>query len=349
MRDLVSILIPAYNAEEWIAPTIRSALEQTWPHVELIVVDDGSTDRTLAVARAFESKSVKVFSQSNQGAPAARNAAFDLAQGAYMQWLDADDLLDPQKIACQMAVACQVSDTQILLSGSFGTFFYRPDRAVFARTSLWRDLMPVEYFLTRFTDNVWFQTGAWLASRELCEAAGPWSDVGSPDDDGEYFCRVVAKSAAVKFVEGARAYYRVGNFGSVNNRRSKAALTALFFSKAKCVGHLLSLEDSPRTRAAALRFLQDLMSYFYPEQKEIVLEAERLATALGGALKAPSLKWKYRLVEWAFGYEPAMKLSRSLPRIKTTAAREWDRLLFQVSSHLNAGHSPQQPSRAVTR
>ena len=77
MRPLVSILIPAYNSEEWLAQTLRSAMAQTWDRKEIIVVDDGSKDGTLAVARSFESDIVKVFTQPNQGASAARNNAFE--------------------------------------------------------------------------------------------------------------------------------------------------------------------------------------------------------------------------------------------------------------------------------
>src|SRR4030095_8981359 len=100
-NQLVSILVPAYNKEAWIGDTIKSALAQTWQNKELIIVDDGSKDRTLDVIRRFESVSVKVVAQENQGACAARNRAYSLAQGAYIQWLDADDLLHPQKIETQ--------------------------------------------------------------------------------------------------------------------------------------------------------------------------------------------------------------------------------------------------------
>ena len=118
------------------------------------------------------------------------------------------------------------ADRRTLFSGQFGTFYYRPEKAVFAPTPLWRDLTPVEYFLTRFTDNVYFQTDAWLVSRELCVAAGPWTDFDSPDDDGEYFCRVAARSTGVRFVADARTYYRVGNFGSVATLRSRRGCNA---------------------------------------------------------------------------------------------------------------------------
>src|SRR5437588_1977285 len=99
MSDLVSILIPAYNAERWIRQSILSAINQTWDRKEIIVVDDGSTDLTLSVAKSLESKSVKVVTQINAGACKARNKALSLAQGDFIQWLDADDLLHPEKIA----------------------------------------------------------------------------------------------------------------------------------------------------------------------------------------------------------------------------------------------------------
>src|SRR5580693_7854433 len=107
MKPLVSILIPAYNAEAWISDTLRSAIGQTWEPKEIIVVDDGSKDQTLAIARQFESKQVRVVSQENQGAAAARNKCFSLSQGQYIQWLDADDLLGPDKISRQMEVLSQ--------------------------------------------------------------------------------------------------------------------------------------------------------------------------------------------------------------------------------------------------
>src|SRR3984885_14720915 len=93
VQPLVSIVIPAYNAEKWIADTLRSAIAQTWERKEIIVVDDGSTDQTHAIARQFEAQGVRVVKQENQGASAARNKAFSLSHGDHIQWLDADDLL----------------------------------------------------------------------------------------------------------------------------------------------------------------------------------------------------------------------------------------------------------------
>src|SRR2546428_9852731 len=147
MKPLVSILIPAVNAQEWIADALRSAIAQTWPRREIIVVDDGSTDQTLAVARQFESQCVRVITQTNQGAAAARNKAFSLSQGDYIQWLDADDLLAPDKITKQMEALDRGLNTRMLLSSMWGRFMYRSHRADFAPNGLWCDLSPVEWLL----------------------------------------------------------------------------------------------------------------------------------------------------------------------------------------------------------
>src|SRR6266404_5533326 len=85
-----------------IASTIDSAVGQTWPNKEIIVVDDGSTDGTLAIARRFASKDVSVVTQEHQGAAAARNRALSVCQGNHIQWLDADDLLERDKIERQV-------------------------------------------------------------------------------------------------------------------------------------------------------------------------------------------------------------------------------------------------------
>lgn len=117
MAELVSVLIPAYNAEPWLRATIRSSLTQAWPNIEVIVVDDGSKDGTLAVAKSLQGPSVKVVTQPNQGA-AARNKALELAQGRYIQWLDDDDVLHSQKIAAQMRAAEAATDRRIIFLGS---------------------------------------------------------------------------------------------------------------------------------------------------------------------------------------------------------------------------------------
>jgi glycosyltransferase involved in cell wall biosynthesis len=144
MNPLVSILIPAYNAESWIVERIKSALDQTWQRTEIILVDDGSNDQTLAIARRFASNKVVVVTQENSGPSVARNHAFSLSQGEYIQWLDADDVLSSDKIAKQMEVADRYRETRTLFSSAWTYFRFRTERAKFCPSALWSDLSPVE-------------------------------------------------------------------------------------------------------------------------------------------------------------------------------------------------------------
>src|SRR5271156_4777543 len=116
LKPLVSILISAYNAQEWIADALESAVAQTWPRKEIILVDDGSTDGTAAVARRFVSRGVTVISTKNGGLSAGQNHAYAHSHGDYLQFLDADDLLAPDKVERQVAALRSTDSKRILLS-----------------------------------------------------------------------------------------------------------------------------------------------------------------------------------------------------------------------------------------
>jgi len=332
MRPLVSILIPAYNASEWIGHTLRSAIAQTWDHKEIIVVDDGSRDGTYEIAKGFSSHNVLVVRQDNQGAAAARNKAFNLCQGAYIQWLDADDLLSANKIASQME-EWQRSSVRTLLSSAWGWFMYRPNRAKFVQTGLWCDLPPNEWLIRKMENNLHMQTATWLVSRELTDSAGAWDTTLSVDDDGEYFCRILLKSDGVKFIPDARVLYRLSGVSSVSYiGRSQKKIEDQFRSMKLHIAYLRSLDDSERVRAACVKYLQTWLIYFYPERQDLVKEAEQIAADLGGNLVVPKLSWKYSLVRAIFGWGLAKRAQVCLPAIRWSLARFLDKLLFLIEN-----------------
>ena len=102
-HPLVSVIIPVYNGEAYLAEAIESVLRQTYRPIELIVVDDGSTDRSAEVAKRFLEVRY-CFQPQSGGAAAARNRGTQLAQGAFLAFLDADDLWVENKLALQVAV-----------------------------------------------------------------------------------------------------------------------------------------------------------------------------------------------------------------------------------------------------
>jgi glycosyltransferase involved in cell wall biosynthesis len=333
MEPLVSILVPAYNAENWIGETIQSALRQTWPRKEIIVVDDSSTDNTLAVVREFASGTVSVVTKPNGGASSTRNKAFSLAQGDFIQWLDADDLLAPDKIKKQMDAFDETGDNRTLISAAWGRFTYRLDRAEFTPTSLWCDLAPTDWLLRKLRDNVFMQTGVWLVSRELSEVAGEWDTRLLGDDDGEYFCRVILASNNIRFVPEAKMFYRrAGNASLSYIGTSNRKLEAQFLSMQLHISYLRSLEDSPRVRAACLIFLQDWLIQFYPERPDLVVELEQMARELGGQLETPKLSWKYTWIQKVFGWRAAKQAQLRYNQYKSVFLQKLDKALHGVGS-----------------
>src|SRR4051794_702418 len=97
---LISVLIPCFNAESVIGETLDSILRQSWPRIEVIVVDDGSQDGSISVMERFPH--VKLYRQKKAGAGAARNCAYSHSTGGFIQFIDADDLIEPEKIERQM-------------------------------------------------------------------------------------------------------------------------------------------------------------------------------------------------------------------------------------------------------
>lgn len=323
---MVSILVPAYNAEAWLPQTLRSAIAQTWPSTEIIVVDDGSRDGTLAVARAFEAPNVRVVTQENQGAAATRNKAFSLAQGDYIQWLDADDLLNPNKVESQMELAMNCGSDRTLMSSGWGYFRYRAHKAQFVPTQLWEDLSPLEWLTRKMEHNLHMQTATWLVSRKLTEMAGPWNTQLLGDDDGEYFARVLMAADAVKFVPQAKVYYRISPSSRLSYiGRSDRKMEAQWRSMVTNVGYIRSLEDSPRVRRACVNYLQIWVREFHPERPDLVQKVRDLAATLGGQVAVPQLSWKYAWIQKLFGWPAAKSAQVTYNQAKSAALRWWDK------------------------
>jgi glycosyltransferase involved in cell wall biosynthesis len=334
MQPLVSILIPAYNAEELIGYTLQSAVAQTWPRKEIIVADDGSTDRTAEIAKRFAAKGVTVISTQNGGLSSAQNTAYKHSQGDYIQYLDADDLLLPDKIERQLAALRKSDSKRILLSSPWAHFYHRTRPARFVRNALWEDLSPVDWLLRKMGENLHMQNATWLVSRELAEAAGPWDADLHYDQDGEYFTRVLVASEGVRFVPETGIFYRATGTSSVsylgNSDKKKEGLLR---SMKLHIRYLRSLEESERVRKACLAYLQTWYGVFYPERPDLVEEVRGLATQLNGRLEEPRLRWKYAWMRPLFGWRVAQRTQMMLPQLKARVARRWDKAMHRVEFH----------------
>jgi glycosyltransferase involved in cell wall biosynthesis len=308
MSPLVSIIVPCHNAAPWLAQTLESALAQTGVAAEIIVVDDGSADESPQIARRFEARGVRTQTQPNRGASAARNAGLRLAKGEFLQFLDADDLLDPHKIRRQLDLAAH-ADPGAVLCCAWNRFTDAPTDAGAPLEVLCRDADPVSWVVAKFEQNAMMHPAAWLVPRALAEVAGPWDESLSLDDDGEYFTRVVLASRGVRFCPEARTYYRSGLPGSLSREKSERAWESAYRSLRLSGTRLLGAEDSPRTRGAYATALQHFIYDAYPRAAACRREAAGQIRALGGARLRPPGGPKFQLARRVLGWRLAKRLA----------------------------------------
>lgn len=304
---LVSIIIPCYNAAPWLPEAIDSALAQTHPNREIIVIDDGSTDDSLAVATAYTGRGVQVYAQFNRGAARARNHGLAVASGEFVQFLDADDVLAPDKIAVQLARLAD-SPPGSVASGAWARFTAKTSAAVFTPEPAWRDQTGVDFLCLHYDEGWMMPPIAWLAPRAVLDAAGPWREDLTLNDDGEYFCRVLLRSAGIVFCPAARSYYRSGLPGSLSRRHDAAALQSLARSIEANTAALLAHENSPRVRRSAANAWFRLAHDIFPLLPLETIHAELQAKSLGGSRLRVAGGRLVRLTERLFGWRAAARV-----------------------------------------
>ena len=302
----VSVVVPCYNSATTLAATLESALAQTWRHLEVILVNDGSKDGSLDVARRYAARGVRVIDQPNRGAAAARNAGLTAATGTFIQFLDADDLLAPDKVEHQVLRLLREGGT--LASGAWARFHGDPSKAGFVSEPAWRDLSGVDFLCLHFEGGWMMPPAAWLAARTVVERAGPWDESLSLNDDGEYFARVMLAAREIKFCAGARSYYRSGNAASLSARRDRRALESLHRSVASTFDHLLAAETSPRTRSAVAAGWKWIAFELYPDAPDLADEAEARSHAFGGSPRPLPAGGRFQLASRVLGWRLAKRL-----------------------------------------
>jgi len=310
MEPRISVIIPCFNAAPWVAATLESALAQTWRDREILLVDDGSLDESLQVARRFEERGVRVVAQANAGASAARNHGLRLARGDYVQFLDADDLLSPDKLTAQVE-ALRGAPEGAIASSRWGRFAGDPAGTRFTDDAVFRDFAPAREFLIHQSDTSdMMHPAAWLVPRRVADEAGPWDESLTLNDDGEYFCRVLLRASVVRFAPAGSAHYRSALPGSLSRRRSRTAMASLHRSILLYSGHLLAAEDSPRVRAALANHWRRVQFELYPDAPDLSADAGRRSRAMGSSQVPFPFSPALRALAAVFGWKLARRLQR---------------------------------------
>lgn len=235
----VSVIVPAYNTADYVADTLVSILAQEGPELEVIVVDDGSSDGTPEVVHSFDDPRVRCLRRENSGGPAApRNVGVREAKGEYICFFDSDDLMAPGKLARQIGFmrkrSLRTSAT------NFRKFFHRPDEAkenYLDRYPRFRDLrrrlggetefvIPSAEALNLLFYENFIGTSSVVARRDVLEAAGPFDETLQSADDLDMWFRL-ARLGEIGFLDLPAHYYRIRNTGLSLSSRKKVLLNRI--------------------------------------------------------------------------------------------------------------------------
>ena len=184
-RPRVSVVVPVYDAARWVVGAVDSALAQTWPELDVVVVDDGSRDDPAgALAERVRGGRVRVVRQENRGAAGARNTGIAEARGHFVHFLDADDVLDPDAVERKLAAFRAVPEAELCCSRYRAEGGDEPAARKPRGTTLGDDLCPTRDLLATWVRRYPFQTSTVLLPRWLLLETGPWDeDFSIPHSD----------------------------------------------------------------------------------------------------------------------------------------------------------------------
>lgn len=317
---LVSTVVPAHNRAALLREAVASVLEQSYRPIEIVVVDDGSTDGTPAVVDAMVTgrpDEVRVLHQRNSGPGLAREAGRRIARGEFVQYLDSDDVLLPDKFALQVAGLRANPDCGV----AYGYTRYRHANGRVEEQPWKGSGTRVEAMFPSFLRSRWWDTPTPLYRASICDAAGPWTDL-QLEEDWEYDCRIAALGTRLHFCEAYVAEVRDHDQGRLCRGDALDPARLSFRTRA----HRLILEHATRAGISAevpemQHFARELFllarqcgaAGLGAESRELFL----LARTASGRARAGGLDFRlYRIAAGILGWPLAGRLAWSADRLR---------------------------------
>lgn len=308
MRPLVSICIPCHNAVSYIGPALESSLAQTYSNIEVILVDDGSTDGSADVARQFRSRGVTLITENCGSAAKARNRALKEASGDYVKFFDADDVMSADHIRLQME---RLDGREDAVASSEWGRFYNDDLSSFISNpqNVWRDMMATDWLVEAWYDaRPMMQPGMFLIPRKILNQTGGWDEDLTLIDDFEFFARVLCHSRDVLFTPGAVLHYRSGLSGSLSQQKNDEAIRSAFHSVCRGTAHLLKCRNDQLARKSCANIFQDFIFTHYPRYKDLRKVLQNRILELGGSDLVPDGSPRFQLLCKVAGWRIARRV-----------------------------------------
>lgn len=246
MYPKVSIIIAAYNAEKYLSFTLKSLLKQTWKNIEIVIVNDGSTDSTASIIENYRTADFKVVHQHNLGQNKALNLGFKISTGEFIKFMDADDIINAVMIEFQVKKLKNLNN--YVAYGEWARFYDdKPEEADFTPLENWKNMEGIDFLITP-PQGPMLQCGIMLIPRNLIEVAGNWNEELLLYNDTEFFTRLLLKSKGIVFTKGAKLYYRSGAMTNLSSQKTRKYFQSTFLATSLIAEHITSIENSERVR-----------------------------------------------------------------------------------------------------
>lgn len=315
-HPVVSVVIPCYNAEPFIRETVDSAFAQTHPQVEIIVVDDASTDRSWDVVSTYGDQITAVRLERNGGGSRARNHGARLATGNFLMFLDADDVLAPDALAGLLEALREKSGD---IAGCRWLQLKKRDGD-------WRKLpadIPIpdpagDPLRGWITGSSWFPPAAVLWRRDVYDRVGGWDEEITLNDDGDIMMRALADGARLVVAERGQAYYR-----SHGDERLSVSTNVFSESKLHSQRRVIEKLESKLTEQGRLTEYAEPLGIAYQYlallalqngHMEIGRDCQRRGETIGG-FRPVSRTFAGRFLSRVVGVERKEKIAAALARL----------------------------------
>jgi len=192
---LVSILVPAYNAERYLRETLDSAFAQTYPSIEVVVIDDGSRDRTLEILKSYKEKRLRYVSRENRGIAKTRNELLRESRGELLAFLDSDDIYLPEKVAREAGFLVAHPDYDAVYCDLRYFFDGEPEKLFRHRYTFHSGDIFTELLKRQFITNTTL-----MIRRSVIDRIGPFSETAREVEDWSYFLRMARVGMKFGFI-----------------------------------------------------------------------------------------------------------------------------------------------------
>ncbi|GHB37120.1 glycosyltransferase family 2 protein [Mongoliitalea lutea] len=308
--EKVSVIIALYNAEKYIEETLKSVTHQTYSNIEIVVVNDGSSDNSVEVIERMAIPNLTLYTVQNSGQCAASNFGIKKASGELIKFLDADDILDHRVI--ENMVLKWKENPNRLVFGPWRYFSNNPEHSLASNYFFFKDYsFSLDWYIEVLkTSEAMLAGWMWLIPKSILEKSDGWDERLHLMNDFEFSTRLILNSDGIGFATEAIHFYRKGLTNAMTSKMNDKIAMSIFTGVNTACENILLVEDSIRTRAAFSNQFQKWVYHLYPSQKSIVRLMESKIKELGGSELTPEggkifqlliiiLPWKFvRYIQW---------------------------------------------------